>query len=213
VVEARARERLLAAGVLDSEVREQTEGTLDLLDDLITSGPIAFGLALLLNYLAIASQFNSFKYPLYLLLTVPLALVGAVWLFFVTGTTLDVISVLGVVMLIGLVTKNAILLLDAALARVREGEELRPALLEAAKIRFRPIVMTTVTVMVISLPLLLGLGEGSELRYPLGLVILGGVTTSALLTFYVVPAAFWLFERKAIAARREKGEVATPLPA
>src|SRR5690606_7904498 len=88
VVEERARERLLAAGVLDDVVREQTEGTLDLLDDLITYGPIAFGLALLLNYLAIASQFNSFRYPLYLLLTVPLALVGAVWLFFITGTTL-----------------------------------------------------------------------------------------------------------------------------
>ena len=216
-VEQQARERLVAAGVIDQEVREQTEGTLDLLGDLIFYGPIAFGLALLLNYLAIGSQFNSFKYPLYLLLTVPLALVGAVWLFFITGTTLDVISVLGVVMLIGLVTKNAILLLDAALARVREGEPLRDALLEAARIRFRPIVMTTVTVMVISVPLLLGLGEGSELRYPLGLVILGGVTTSALLTFYVVPAAFWLFERKAIAARqaqeKQEKEVPAPLPA
>lgn len=198
VVENEARAALVAAGVLDEQVREQTEGTLDLLGDLIFYGPIAFGLALLLNYLAIASQFNSFKYPIYLLLTVPLALVGAVWLFFVTGVSLDVISVLGVVMLIGLVTKNAILLLDAALALVREGTELRRALLEAARVRFRPIVMTTVTVIVISVPLLLGLGEGSELRYPLGLVILGGVTTSALLTFYVVPAAFWLFERKAI---------------
>jgi HAE1 family hydrophobic/amphiphilic exporter-1 len=212
VVEERARERLLAAGVLDDVVREQTEGTLDLLDDLITYGPIAFGLALLLNYLAIASQFNSFRYPLYLLLTVPLALVGAVWLFFITGTTLDVISVLGVVMLVGLVTKNAILLLDHALARVREGADLRSALLEAAGVRFRPIVMTTVTVIVISVPLLLGLGEGSELRYPLGLVILGGVTTSALLTFYVVPAAFWLFERRAIEGRRAS-ETAAAVPA
>ena len=184
------------AGVLDERVFEQTEGVLDLLGDLTFYGPIAFGLALLLNYLAIASQFNSFKYPIYLLLTIPLALVGAIWLFFVTGTSLDVISVLGVVMLVGLVTKNAILLLDAALARVAEGDELRAALLHAAEVRFRPIIMTTVTVIVISVPLLLGLGEGSELRYPLGLVILGGVTTSALLTFYVVPAAFWLFERR-----------------
>lgn len=216
VAEAQARERLLEAGVIDDAVREQTEGTLDLLDDLVFYGPIAFALALLLNYLAIASQFNSFRYPLYLLLTVPLALVGAVWLFFVTGTSLDVISVLGVVMLVGLVTKNAILLLDHALARVREGEELRAALLQAASVRFRPIVMTTVTVIVISVPLLLGLGEGSELRYPLGLVILGGVTTSALLTFYVVPAAFWLFERKAIAKRRTPAagaETPSPVPA
>lgn len=212
VAEARARERLLAAGVIDGAVREQTEGTIDLLDDLIRYGPIAFGLALLLNYLAIASQFNSFRYPFYLLLTVPLALVGAVWLFFVTGTSLDVISVLGFVMLVGLVTKNAILLLDHALARVREGAALFDALIEAAGVRFRPIVMTTVTVIVISVPLLLGLGEGSELRYPLGLVILGGVTTSALLTFYVVPAAFWLFERRAI-ERQQAREAAAAVPA
>ena len=195
-VQADSRELLVEAGILDDRVFEQTEGVLDLLGDLTFYGPIAFALALLLNYLAIASQFNSFKYPLYLLLTIPLALVGAIWLFFVTGTSLDVISVLGVVMLVGLVTKNAILLLDAALALVREGSDLRGALLQAAEVRFRPIVMTTVTVIVISVPLLLGLGEGSELRYPLGLVILGGVTTSALLTFYVVPAAFWLFERR-----------------
>ncbi len=213
VVEQRARELLMAAGVIDDQVREQTEGLLNLLDDLVFYGPIAFALALLLNYLVIASQFNSFRYPLYLLLTVPLALVGAVWLFFATGTSLDVISVLGVVMLVGLVTKNAILLLDAALARVREGEELRAALLHAAAVRFRPIVMTTVTIIVISAPLLLGLGEGSELRYPLGLVILGGVTTSALLTFYVVPAAFWLFERRAVERQRTEGEPLVAAPA
>ena len=148
----------------------------------------------LLNYLAIGSQFNSFKYPVYLLLTVPLALVGAVWLFYFTGTSLDIISILGVVMLIGLVTKNAILLLDVALSETKRGVPLREALLEAAAVRFRPIVMTTATVVVISLPLLLGFGEGSEFRYPLGLVILGGVLTSALQTFYVVPAAFFQFE-------------------
>lgn len=106
---------LRALGVLDDRVSKQQGTNPDLLGDLLRYGPIAFGLALLLNYLAIGSQFNSFKYPLYLLLTVPLALVGAVWLFLLTGTSLDIISVLGVVMLVGLVTKNAILLLDAAL--------------------------------------------------------------------------------------------------
>lgn len=207
LVQEEARQNLIAAGVIDDQVREQTEGILDLLGDLTTYGPIAFGLALLLNYLAIGSQFNSFRYPIYLLLTVPLALVGAVWLFFLTGTSLDVISVLGVVMLIGLVTKNAILLLDAALTKVREdGTNLFDALVYAGGVRFRPIIMTTVTVIVISVPLLLGLGEGSELRYPLGMVILGGVTTSALLTFYVVPAAFYLFERKRIERRFDEDD-------
>ena len=117
-----------------------------------------------------------------------------------TDTSLDIISVLGVVMLVGLVTKNAILLLDAALAEAEAGRTLKTALLHAAAVRFRPILMTTATVVVISLPLLLGLGEGSEFRYPLGLVILGGVLTSALLTFYVVPAVFYTFERNSYSA-------------
>jgi HAE1 family hydrophobic/amphiphilic exporter-1 len=106
-------------------------------------------------------------------------------------------------MLIGLVTKNAILLLDVTLARARGGMPLRDALLEAGSVRFRPIIMTTATVLVISLPLILGLGEGSELRQPLGMVILSGVLTSALLTFYVVPAAFFTSERKTYAANEK----------
>jgi HAE1 family hydrophobic/amphiphilic exporter-1 len=196
-IQARVEAQLTAEGILDNRVVQQQGANFDLLGDLLFYAPIAFALALLLNYLAIGSQFNSFKYPLYLLLTVPLALVGVIWLFYLSGTSLDVISVLGVVMLVGLVTKNAILLLDVALARAGSGLSLQEALLEAASVRFRPILMTTTTVVVISLPLMLGLGEGAEFRYPLGLVILGGVMTSALLTFYVVPAAFYQFERRA----------------
>ena len=87
--------------MLDNRVSQIQGSNFDLLGDLLYYAPIAFGLALLLNYLAIGSQFNSFKYPLYILLTVPLALVGAVWLFYFTDTSLDIISILGVVMLIG----------------------------------------------------------------------------------------------------------------
>ncbi len=195
-VKAEAHKRLVAAGVLDANVVQSTSGNIDLLGDLLKYGPIAFALALLLNYLAIGSQFNSFKYPLYLLLTVPLALVGAVWAFYLTGNSLDVISVLGVVMLVGLVTKNAILLLDVALRRVSEGGDLLTALVEAARVRFRPIIMTTMTVVVISIPLMVGAAQGAEFRKPLGLVILSGVLTSALLTFFVVPSTFYLFERR-----------------
>ncbi len=192
---------LVGQGILDQDVVEVEGAGFDLLSELMTYGPIAFAVALLLNYLAIGSQFNSFRYPIYLLLTVPLALVGALWTLWLAGMNLDVISVLGVVMLIGLVTKNAILLLDVVLVRARAGTALKEALLEAAHERFRPIVMTTVTVLVISLPLLLGIGEGSELREPLGYIILGGVLSSALLTFYVIPAAFYTFERKAYEKR------------
>jgi hydrophobic/amphiphilic exporter-1 (mainly G- bacteria), HAE1 family len=185
-----------SAGVVDDQVVIGTGVGPDLLGDLVVYGPIAFFLALVLNYLVIASQFNSFRYPFYLLLTVPLALVGAFWLFYLTGSALDVISVLGVVILIGLVTKNAILLLDAVVSRVQEGLTLKEALVAAGRLRLRPILMTALTIVIISLPLLLGLGEGSEFRRSLGLVILGGVLSSTLLTLFVVPAAFYRFERR-----------------
>lgn len=188
-------EAFRAQGITDNQVQVGTGVGPDLLGDLVFYGPIAFALAIVLNYLVIASQFNSFKYPLYLLLTVPLALVGAFWLFFLTGAALDVISVLGVVILVGLVTKNAILLLDVVVSQSERDISLKEALVEAGKLRLRPILMTAITVFVIGLPLMLGLGEGSEFRQPLGMVILGGVASSTVLTLFVVPAAFYRFER------------------
>lgn len=203
-------------GLIDSRVVQGSASGIDLLGDLVLYGPIAFVLALLLNYLVIGTQFNSFKFPLYLLLTVPLALVGALWLLYATGTDLDFIGVLGVVMLIGLVTKNAILLLEVLMERINEEggkvASLKEALIEAGRLRFRPIIMTTAAVAIISLPLILGFGEGAELRYSLGLIILGGVVTSALLTFYVVPAAFYQFERRNFERGQEgSGSQTTPL--
>ncbi|RTH36255.1 multidrug transporter AcrB [Thermus scotoductus] len=180
-------------GLLDGGVELLATGLGSFTEELARLAPLAFALALVLNYLVIASQFNAWRYPLYLLLPVPLALVGAFWLTYLLGTGLDVISVLGVVMLIGLVTKNAILLLDFAVQRMRE-KPLREALVEAARLRLRPILMTTLTVLIISLPLLLGTGEGAEYRRPLGVIILGGLLSSTLLTLFVVPAAFYAFE-------------------
>ena len=192
-------EAFAAAGVTDERVIVGTGVGPDFLSDLLFYGPIAFALALVLNFLVIASQFNSFTYPLYLLATVPLALVGAFWLFFLTGSALDVISVLGVVILIGLVTKNAILLLDVVISGLEADETLEQALVRAGRLRLRPILMTALTVVIISVPLLTGLGEGSEFRKPLGLVIMGGVVSSTFLTLFVVPAAFYRFERRRFA--------------
>ena len=210
-------------GLLDRnlDVSRTVRGSSSDLDDLLRYGPIALGLAVLLNYLVIASQFNTFIYPLYLLLTVPLALVGAFWTFFLTDTSFDVISVLGVVLLVGLVTKNAILLLDVAVANRTEGMPLLDALVEAGRTRLRPIFMTAGTVVMITVPMLLGIGEGSEFRRPLGLVIFSGVMTSTLLTLYVVPAAFYRFERKnerdqdasATAVSQDAPRIASSLPA
>ncbi len=207
-VRAQIEEAFRTAGITDDRVSVGTGVGPDLLGDLVFYGPIAFALALLLNYLVIASQFNSFRYPFYLLLTVPLALVGAFWIFWFTGQALDVISVLGVVILIGLVTKNAILLLDVVVQQFEEGETLKGALVRAGRLRLRPILMTALTVLIISLPLLLGLGDGSEFRRPLGFVILGGVVSSTFLTLFVVPAAFYRFERRRYEPERVSDEAA-----
>lgn len=198
-------------GVLEDGVRLESTGGTAFAGDLFNTLPIAFGLSVLLNYLVIASQFNTFRYPLYLLVPIPLALVGAFWALFIFRSGLDVVSVLGLVLLNGLVTKNAILLLDFAVRQARE-KPLFDALVEAARLRLRPILMTTLTVLIISIPLILASGEGSEFRKPLGIIILGGVTTSTFLTLFVVPAAFYLFERGRYAKLRQEAKL-EPVPA
>jgi HAE1 family hydrophobic/amphiphilic exporter-1 len=185
-------------------------GSAALLGNLFLYGPIAILVALLLNYLVLGSQFNSFRYPVYLLLPVPLALVGAVWGLVLFGTPLDIITLLGMVTLVGLVTKNAILLLDFVVERAR-AMPLADALVEAAQLRLRPIFMTTVTVFVISIPLILGTGEGSEFRKGLGIVIFAGILTSTILTLFVVPSAFYRFEKNRI-QRRERPEGGALVP-
>jgi HAE1 family hydrophobic/amphiphilic exporter-1 len=114
-----------------------------------------------------------------------------------------VVSVLGVVILIGLVTKNAILLLDFAV-REAQTRPLYEALVEAGRLRLRPILMTTLTVLMIAVPLIAATGEGSEFRRPLGIIILGGVSVSMLLTLFVVPAAFYRFEGRRYQKMREQ---------
>lgn len=191
-------QRVEQAGLLTGGVtlgNASAFGSAGLTSDLVFYGPILMGLAILLTYLVLGSQFNSFRYPIYLQLPIPIAVVGAIWTLNFFGVNLDVITVLGMVILLGLSTKNSILYLEFVTERTRTLP-LREALIEAAELRFRPIIMTTLTVLVISVPLILGQGEGAEFRRGLGIVILGGVITSTLLTFYVVPSVFWVFERR-----------------
>ncbi len=158
-------------------------------------GPIIFLLSLFLAYLVMGAQFNSFRYPIYLLLPVPLALIGALFLVFLSGNGIDIFGLLGMLMLIGLSAKNAILYLDFVVERLGNMPFI-DALIESARLRFRPIIMTTLTVLVISFPLIFEKGQGSEYAQRLGVVMLGGILFSAILTFYVVPSAFYVFERK-----------------
>ncbi|MEF2280419.1 efflux RND transporter permease subunit [Deinococcus sp. YIM 134068] len=188
---------LTGAGVVDNLV---TVGSADrnsafaLGNQIGTLGLQAFAISMLLVYLVMGAQFNSFRYPLYLLLPVPFAVAGAYWMMFLVGGTLDIFGVLGFLLLIGLSAKNAIIYLEFVVEQMQE-RPLRDALIEASRLRFRPIIMTTLTVMVISIPLLLNEGSGSEFGKSLSIIIVGGIGVSAIMTFYVVPAAFYLFER------------------
>jgi hydrophobic/amphiphilic exporter-1 (mainly G- bacteria), HAE1 family len=198
--------QLIAAGLLGGGVSLTTNQRFNqaaLAGQLAATGPLIFLLALFLAYLVMAAQFNSWRYPFYLLLPVPLALVGALLLLYFMGGGLDIFGLMGMLMLIGLSAKNAILYLDFVVERLGKMP-FKDALMEAAKLRFRPIVMTTMTVLVISGPLIFGRGQGSEYGQRMGIVMFGGILLSAILTFFVVPAAFYLLERRRVAKMEER---------
>ena len=208
-VKNRITSELVKAGLLEGGLDLTTNNRFNpvaLAAQLVTTGPLTFLLALFLAYLVMAAQFNSWRYPIYLLLPVPLALIGALLLVFAQGGGLDVFGMMGMLMLIGLSAKNAILYLDFVVERIGKMP-FKDALIEAARLRFRPIIMTTMTVLVISFPLILGRGEGSEFGKNMGVVMLGGILFSAILTFFVVPSAFYLFERKRVARAEEQSRV------
>lgn len=155
---------------------------------------VALGGAMLMAtvfiYLVLASQFNSFVQPLAIMVSLPLALIGVVLALLVTGSTVNLFSLIGVIMLMGLVTKNAILLIDFANQRRLLGHSVRDALLQAGQVRMRPIVMTTFAMIFGMLPLSMALNEGAELQAGMGRAIIGGVITSTLLTLIVVPVIY-----------------------
>ncbi|MEY3886366.1 MAG: Multidrug resistance protein MdtC [Pseudomonadota bacterium] len=147
-------------------------------------------MAVLFIYIVLASQFNSFKQPIAIMASLPLALIGVMLALWVTHTTLNLFSMIGMVMLMGLVTKNAILLLDFANASRANGFSVKDALLEAGQVRMRPIMMTTFAMIFGMLPLALALNEGGELQAGMGRAIIGGVLTSTFLTLVVVPVIY-----------------------
>jgi HAE1 family hydrophobic/amphiphilic exporter-1 len=167
----------------------------------------ALALAVVFIYLILASQFASFLQPLAIMASLPLALIGVFLGLLLTGTTLNIFSIIGFIMLMGLVTKNAILLVDFANRARRAGASLADALRQAGQVRLRPILMTTAAMIGGMLPLALGLGEGGETQAPMGRAIIGGVITSTLLTLVVVPVLYsyldgWSERRRARRARR-----------
>ncbi|HEU0200591.1 MAG TPA: efflux RND transporter permease subunit [Burkholderiaceae bacterium] len=150
----------------------------------------ALALAIIFIYIVLASQFGSFFQPLAIMVSLPLSIVGVMLALLLTGTTMNIFSMIGIVFLMGLVTKNAILLVDFANQGQRNGMGRVEALLAAGQIRLRPILMTTAAMIFGMLPLALGLGEGAEQQAPMGRAIIGGVITSTLLTLVVVPVIY-----------------------
>jgi HAE1 family hydrophobic/amphiphilic exporter-1/multidrug efflux pump len=150
----------------------------------------AFGLALMLIYLVLAGQFESFKDPFTIMITVPLALAGALLSLYVFNQTINIFSQIGMIMLIGLVTKNGILIVEFANQKREYGMAKREAVLEAAQQRLRPILMTSLATALGALPIALSLGAASTSRVPLGIVIVGGIVFSLILTLFVIPAVY-----------------------
>jgi HAE1 family hydrophobic/amphiphilic exporter-1 len=155
----------------------------------------SLGLAVIFIYLVLASQFASFTQPVAIMASLPFTLIGVLLALLLTGTTLSMLSMIGFVMLMGLVTKNGILLVDFANRARRGGASLHDALLSAGQVRLRPILMTTAAMIFGMLPLALGLGESGETQAPMGRAIIGGVITSTLLTLVVVPVIYTYLDR------------------
>jgi len=173
-----------------------------------------FALALILLYMVLASQFNSFLQPLLVMIAVPLAVIGGLVALWAFGHSLNIYSMIGLVLLIGLVAKNSILLVDLANQRRAQGMAIDDALRDACPIRMRPVLMTSLTLILALFPAALGLGAGAETNAPLAIAVIGGMVTSTLLTLVVVPAAYSLVEnwRERHRAARLAGAAATQGP-
>ncbi|MGB6852956.1 MAG: efflux RND transporter permease subunit, partial [Thermoanaerobaculia bacterium] len=162
-----------------------------------------FVLALVLIYLVLAAQFESFRDPFTIMLTVPLALAGALFALWYFGQTLNIFSQIGMIMLIGLVTKNGILIVEFSNQRRDAGLSVEEAIREGAAARFRPVLMTSISTMLGTLPIALALGAGAESRMPMGIAVIGGLMVGTFLTLFVVPATYTY-----LAGAKARGEVA-----
>ena len=166
------------------------------MEESFKSMQFALILAIFLVYLVMASQFESLIHPFVILFTIPLALVGAVLALFVTGSTINIVALIGVIMLAGIVVNNAIVLVDLINQLRAQGTERIEAIMEAGSARLRPILMTSLTTALGLLPMAMGFGEGSEVRTPMAITVIGGLVVSTLLTLVVIPVVYSLMDRK-----------------
>jgi len=167
------------------------------MDSAFSSLLAALALAVFLVYLVMASQFESLIHPFVILFTIPMAVIGAIWALWLSGSTVSVVVFIGLILLAGIVVNNAIVLIDLINQLRARGMEKFEAIREAGRSRLRPILMTTMTTVLGLLPLSLGIGEGAEIRAPMGITVIGGLVVSTLLTLVVIPVMYAILDRKA----------------
>jgi HAE1 family hydrophobic/amphiphilic exporter-1 len=190
-------EAVLRSTALPGNVVAGLAGQNDELRSSFKSLILAVLLAVFMVYIVMASQFESLLHPFVILGTVPLALIGVVAALLITGTPVSVVVFLGVIMLAGIVVNNSIVLIDYVNQLRAQGRSKEAALREAASVRLRPILMTTLTTVLALLPMAMGLGEGAEIRTPMAIAVIGGLAISTLLTLVVIPVLYSVVDRTA----------------
>jgi HAE1 family hydrophobic/amphiphilic exporter-1 len=188
--------RIVRSIAMPAGVAAIVSGQSEEMQESFDSMQFALILAIFLVYLVMASQFESLIHPFVILFTIPLALVGAVLALFITGTTISIVALIGVIMLAGIVVNNAIVLVDLINQLRAQGSERFDAIMEAGRARLRPILMTSLTTALGLLPMAMGVGEGSEVRTPMAITVIGGLVVSTILTLLVIPAVYSLMDRK-----------------
>jgi HAE1 family hydrophobic/amphiphilic exporter-1 len=182
--------QLPAYKTLPTSILDTPSGDVEIQKDIFTGFGIALGAAVLLIYAVLVLLFDGYLHPFTIMMSLPLALGGALVALVISRQSLGFYALIGIVMLMGLVTKNAILLVEYCLMAMKEGKPRYQAIVESGEARMRPILMTTVAMIAGMLPIALGLGAGSEARAPMAICVIGGLITSTLLTLIIVPVVF-----------------------
>jgi HAE1 family hydrophobic/amphiphilic exporter-1 len=213
---ARAQE-ILTQTTLPVGIMGQVSGQSEEMTQSLRSLGLAFALAVFLVYLVMASQFESLLHPFVILFTIPMGLVGSIWGLYITGTTINSVALIGLIMLAGIVVNNAIVLIDAINQARERGLEKLAAIKLAGRTRLRPILITSVSTIIGLIPMAVGMGEGAEIRRPMAITVISGILVATLLTLIVIPVLYAALDRKEFVKRTAgiasgKALPAVPLP-